>query len=658
MVSRNAYVLGAMDIECPHCHALKWPGEQPGLCCNNGKVSLVPLEMPPELVELCATPHFQRHSRAYSAAFAISSIGGVRQDRSVNNANTQTYRVSGLPYHRICPANPRDGHTRRNAAIYFTSGAHQDVLRAELFGTTRGNIHRKLREILEKYNPLVQTFKNVGSLVTRQFKLVFHHFNDHVYNPPVAEECGAIVPVDALQSPLDVALSGRAEDSIQYVSTLSGFYDSIQYLLIHARGEQGWHVNLPHTCREHYAFHAFSRPSNLRNNPLSHLGAIAQQYWVDMFLKIEKHRLDYFKNNQDQFRLTSLNDLRRAQTADMDDLVGIKLPSSHTGCPRNYHEVFLDSMKAVKEVGGPHLFLTVSCNPKWPEIQAQLRPGENPFHRPELLVRAFKLRLAAIEKDIDSGNVFGMVVMSIRVIEFQARMLPHAHLVISLSPTNPLATFDPAEVDRHITGEIPDPNTEPELYSKVTKYMLHHPCHLVGGMACTNDTGSCRDQYPKDFAQETYMDEDGWVHYRRRSPADGGFTCRKRFGRRGTFHCFTNESVIPTNPYLLLKYDCHIYVSFVNHLAPMKYLFKYFLKGATMAAASLHNSVTDEIEAYITGRFVSCCESVWRILGFPLIRRTVPVLRLGVHLPGNPRGVIHEQALLQRMRINQDTKLT
>ena len=43
--------IGAMSFRCGHCAALKWKGESPGMCCNNGRVNLPPLQVPPETLQ-------------------------------------------------------------------------------------------------------------------------------------------------------------------------------------------------------------------------------------------------------------------------------------------------------------------------------------------------------------------------------------------------------------------------------------------------------------------------------------------------------------------------------------------------------------------------------------------------------------------------------
>lgn len=46
--AHSKVVIGAMDKECPHCYALKFKTEPPGMCCSSGKVQLPAIETPPE----------------------------------------------------------------------------------------------------------------------------------------------------------------------------------------------------------------------------------------------------------------------------------------------------------------------------------------------------------------------------------------------------------------------------------------------------------------------------------------------------------------------------------------------------------------------------------------------------------------------------------
>jgi len=47
-------MIGTLDKECPHCHALKFKNEPVGMCCSSGKVKLTEIETPPDCTLYCA----------------------------------------------------------------------------------------------------------------------------------------------------------------------------------------------------------------------------------------------------------------------------------------------------------------------------------------------------------------------------------------------------------------------------------------------------------------------------------------------------------------------------------------------------------------------------------------------------------------------------
>jgi hypothetical protein len=60
----------------------------------------------------------------------------------------------------------------------------------------------------------------------------------------------------------------------------------------------------------------------------------------------------------------------------------------------------------VSEFGCPHVFLTLTCNPKWPEIMSQLLDGQTAFDRPEVTAAVFKSRLDLMKMNIRNGKYF------------------------------------------------------------------------------------------------------------------------------------------------------------------------------------------------------------------------------------------------------------
>src|SRR6185437_7317867 len=103
---------------------------------------------------------------------------------------------------------------------------------------------------------------------------------------------------------------------------------------------------------------------------------------------MEQIRLNYLRFNQKQIRAELYNGLQDAiYSGDSITNVGqrIILPSSFTGGPRQMHKLYQDGMAIVRVFGKPDLFITVTCNPNWPEIKEALLPGQTAQDRPELI---------------------------------------------------------------------------------------------------------------------------------------------------------------------------------------------------------------------------------------------------------------------------------
>ena len=101
------------------------------------------------------------------------------------------------------------------------------------------------------------------------------------------------------------------------------------------------------------------------------------------------------------------------------------LAKTFTGGQRWYSNAFHDSMAIARVKGKPALFLTKTLDVKCPEVQALLADGENPYDRPDILVRVFEIKRNEFMKLIVGENgapgIFGNVVAYVAVVEFQKR---------------------------------------------------------------------------------------------------------------------------------------------------------------------------------------------------------------------------------------------
>ena len=283
-------------------------------------------------------------------------------------------------------------------------------------------------------------------------------------------------------------------------------------------------------------------------------------------------------------------------------------------------------MAIVRYCGKPDLFITMTCNALWPEITSELLPGQTAEDRPDIVTRVFKLKLNELMNDLTKRKFFGRAVAFIYVIEYQKRGLPHAHILLILHSADKPRTS--ADIDSMVCAEIPCQTTHPELYETIISFNLHGPCGTANPTAPCMTDGKCSRRFPKAFGDETFPEVDGYPIYRRRN--DG-----IKVYKNG--HIFTNAHVIPYNPILSAKFNCHINVEIATSITAVKYLFKYVYKGHDRAAVTMVNHQgsgnIDEISKYLDSRYVSADESCWRIYGFRMHKHSPSVIRLQLHLP-------------------------
>ncbi|XP_019225110.1 PREDICTED: uncharacterized protein LOC109206711 [Nicotiana attenuata] len=409
---------------------------------------------------------------------------------------------------------------------------------------------------------------------------------------------------------------------LQRINELNAAYLGLQYPLLFPYGEDGYREDIPlnedgeptvgRKCvsmREFFAYKIQDRKGEVPR--IVSARGLFQQFLVDAYTMIESGRLKYYRTHQKQLRVAMYKGLEEVvlhgETTPSSQRKRIILPSSFTGGARYMLQNYQDAMAICKWAGYPDLFITFTCNPKWPEILRHVKSrGLNPEDRPDILSRVFKIKLDLLIKDLRDNKVFGAVKSVIYTIEFQKRGLPHAHMLLFLHEHNKYPTA--GDIDQLITAEIPD-----------------------------ETNGRCTKHFPKKFTESTTIDEDGYPIYRRR---DNGRAIKK------DGIDLDNRYVVPHNRFLLLKYGAHINVEWCNQSRSIKYLSKYVNKENDRATVAFSrsvqeegSSVVDEINMYYNFRYISPCEAAWRILEFPLHYRQPSVERLSFYLP-NEQHVI------------------
>ncbi|KAK9724272.1 hypothetical protein RND81_05G060200 [Saponaria officinalis] len=597
--------------------------------------------------------------------FSFTSMGG-KIDRSINQGRgPYTFKMGGQNVHLIGSLLPMDENPPKFAQLYIYDTNEEVQNRKTAVGSSNqqqflDDLIRSLKEMIDQHNPLAATFRmardrlaldNSGDV---KMRLINHRDTDgRTYNLPTASEVAALVVGDIgiTLEKRDIIIEKQC-GTLNRISELHPSYLALQYPLLFPYGEDGFRLGITHsetslraststnpcyklTMREWFAYRIQDRPSTIEAPTLLLAGRLFQQFCVDGYTAIESGRLSYLRFNQKKLRTEKYKNLSNVvDNGDTDpSSVGgrIILPSKFLGCDGYMRENYHDTMAICRWTGYPDLFITFTCNPKWPEITRFVQQrGIKPEDRPDILCRIFKIKLQRLMKDLKFCHLFGRTRGVVYTIEFQKRGLPHAHILLFLHRENKFPEV--ADVDRVISAEIPDPEQNPELYEVVKEFMIHGPCGNANRRSPCMIGNQCSKHFPKKFQDRTTVNGEGYPIYMRR---DNGFIVEKNGVE------LDNRFVVPYNPTLLLKYRAHINVEWCNQSRSIKYLFKYINKGYDrVTVLSSHNRANeqnpnqvDEIQNYYDCRYISSCEAVWRIFGFEIHYRTPPVERLSFHLP-------------------------
>lgn len=110
-----------------------------------------------------------------------------------------------------------------------------------------------------------------------------------------------------------------------------------------------------------------------------------------MFASIDQQQLHFIHTQQHKLHISMLSRIEDALTS-VDDNVDmsqlgqqILLPSSYLGGPQDMYQQYLDGMAIAQHYKKIDIFLTMTANPKWPEITCELLSGQTISDCPDLV---------------------------------------------------------------------------------------------------------------------------------------------------------------------------------------------------------------------------------------------------------------------------------
>ena len=420
---------------CSHCGARHFAKETGArMCCMNGRVALPCFKKPPpSLIKLLFKDDtdgltFRKYIRSFNNALCLSSL--QCNERKFRGNFRPTLVFEGRAHQFLGPLVEKEHETPKFAQVWVHDPALQTAQRINnmFLPTTITEVEKEaVQRIMEtvqaelgEINPWIKDFRQIVEIQEEELgggKLVISAkdrpagAHPRTYNLAVS-----LAEVSVLTDcrPHDLVVT-RRDGNLEVVSEQNSAALPLHFTLLVPHGDRGWHPEIRGadgkrlTSREFATYHMAIRDEILScEEALSRtnvdyvylMGRLWQEWLCIMWLITQNMRLNYQDMNQKALRADSyanvkrVVDSRRMELATLGDALypddhrlrtGVKVLSrSFVGSPRWYHMQFLDAMAICRKFGRPEYFVTMTCNPKWPEILAELRPGQSPEDRPEV----------------------------------------------------------------------------------------------------------------------------------------------------------------------------------------------------------------------------------------------------------------------------------
>jgi PIF1-like helicase/Helitron helicase-like domain at N-terminus len=621
---------------CRHCHTMLLVSNKPairerhGWCCNNGVMTAIPRlrEYPEQLQPLLFNnAAFKEKIRWVNNTLSFSRnvmTGGERKFDGPSNVI-----MCGRSYHIL---KPMEGEYEGSLKWFlFDAQGHRN--HAEQYNIPVEFVS-PWKTLIENVNPIVNEIKQqLNETDTQNFEICI-------------SQCHSSGEIAALSNPFNmnqpvgrkvvvVRNDGIVAENPEFIDVLSAMYEPLQYPLLfpyHDRYD-GWGLKVPVGGRT-YTIKEWCRYRMLSEPRFTYMGKLGGEWIVDSYSRIEDQRIAYLRNARViQTRQMFGNSSGAGTSPDESRFLG-SLPSGFIGSNAWVSEHVANALACAKDLGNPSLFITMTTNTRWPEIVSVLDkyPGLTAYDIPIVVCRAFKQRLSALFQWMKLN--LGLIDYQIHVIEYQKRGLPHAHILVKLSPEIPFSYLSEL-----ISAEVPDRKENPSLYDKVMGFMQHSKNHLSqdsrGRSQRCNKNGFCQYNFPQPIRATNQIDDRGRVQWRRRTEADK----------------WTNPHI----PALLELLDCHIMVDYCSTANVIFYLFKYFFKQLETALYNISrtrntdnadnvnadgqlDAVPNEMTDFTKARWLCSSAAVWRILGYTTTHCAPTVVVVDVHLQNKQLG--------------------
>lgn len=356
-------------------------------------------------------------------AFAMASVG--HDNRSLPDS---TFILGGRTYHRIGDLIPRDSAAASFAQIYMLDAEESAVRRAAVVGhgdsVLREPVFQILHELLVRYNPWVRQLRAAAALGSR----VIEWRSDIDVSGMMI---GAVVAAPGSRS---IVIRRQSSELPQFISDGHSLYHTLAYPLLFPTGAAGWHDamfcwDVRRNCQHRVGLLEWSRHLLMhRDVPtfLQRCERLSLEFYCDLYAQYEARLASFHSLPRQQalYRCASYRNIHDELHQDRDGNMShvgrpMVLPSSFVGSPRYYHQLYLDAMALPHRFHKPDLFITITCNPCWPEIARAIPVGSHWRFHPDIVARVFMLKFQAMLQEITVSEIFGPVLAFVWRVEWQ-----------------------------------------------------------------------------------------------------------------------------------------------------------------------------------------------------------------------------------------------
>ncbi|KAL5130922.1 Replication protein A DNA-binding subunit C [Glycine soja] len=339
-------------------------------------------------------------------------------DKSINESRgPPTIRIQGQPCHRIGSLLPMPGKQPKFSQLYIFDTQNEVENRINTMSQhvrIQPEIVSTLSQMLDEYNVHAKSFRMARDKLANtqvdnvKLRLIATHEKD-----VAALIVGDFDP----DSRRDIIVETQ-NGELQRIHELHSSYLGLQYPLLFPYGEDGYRPDILHRCtpssrkrkrnrltmREWFAY-------RLQSNQMKHkLCCILENYSNNSLLKHTRWlslkglaTLGTIKKNLELTNTGSSKDSSKGKI--------VILSSTFVGSPRYMDQLYFDGMAICSHVGFPNLFITLTCNPNWPEIRRVLAHlNLKPIDRPDLISRVFRLKYEQMLFDLTKKHLLGKVV--------------------------------------------------------------------------------------------------------------------------------------------------------------------------------------------------------------------------------------------------------